>query len=468
MRDMNNAKTQQHWRSWVLPMVVGFLSAWLVVAFVSVPAAHSLTWPRLFSRSAWLMALAAGCALGMIWAICRVFREELGGPTASLRAYAWSAAIWLPLLTLVWNEHAVWLMLAPLPIAAILTHFFRRQHLAASACEQDEMPSLRVHELFDSLHQLRRTPPAHEAMLLAVLILGTIAAVAGGRDTTAISLMIVLTAVTVWCFTTLAPANVTVTGKVGTRGRRAAVLPCFLLTCLALTPFLRMGLGSSKVSSVVLAGVRQTMQPPRIQSIFLGYRGIVLLAPPMPKQKLVSITPRSIAAMSQTMRPTHPLVIAFDGAYRYFEVRPIPGAMGVRTQRGDPLKANVHSADQSPLTMEAVQPLANHVDAGCCSAMHVALTNADTRLGRVDVELILRNRLANGQTVERSLGRVPVASSLQSPISIYRPAVREDLRFSMKNASDMAFNEVVVKFHLAAQRNLSGAKMQLRQFELIP
>ncbi|MEZ2348144.1 hypothetical protein [Terriglobus sp. RCC_193] len=465
---MNNAKTQQHWRSWVLPMVVGFLSAWLVVAFVSVPAAHSLTWPRLFSRSAWLMALAAGCALCMIWGICRVFREELGGPTASLRAYAWSAAIWLPLLTLVWNEHAVWLMLAPLPIAAILTHFFRRQHLAASAWEQDDMPSLPVRELFDSLRKLRRTPPAREAMLLAALILGTIAAVAGGRDTTAISLMIVLTAATVWFFTTRAPANVGVTGHIGTRGRRAAVLPCFLLTCLALTPFLRMGLGSSRVSSVVLAGVRQTIQPPRIQSIFRGYRGIVLLAPPMPKQKLVNITPKTIAAMSQTMRPTQPLVIAFDGAYHYFEVRPVSGATGIRTQRGDPIKANVHSADQSPLTMEAVQPLVNRVDAACCSAMHVALTNADTRLGRVDVELILRNRLANGHTLERSLGRVPVVSSLQSPISIYRPAVREDLRFSMKNASDMAFNEVVVKFHLATQRNLSGAKMQLRQFELVP
>lgn len=449
-------------------MVVGFLSAWLVVAFVSVPAAHSLTWPRLFSRSAWLMALAAGCALAMIWGICRFFREELGGPTASLRAYAWSAAIWLPLLTLVWNEHAVWLMLAPLPIAAILTHFFRRQHLAVTAAEQDDAPFLLTHELFDSLHKLRRTPPAREAMLLAALILGTIMAVAGGRDTTAISLMILLTAATVWCFTTLAPVDARVTGKIGTHGRRAAVLPCFLLTCLALTPFLRLGLGSSKVSSVVLAGVRQTLQPPHIQSIFRGYRGIVLLAPPMPKQKLIDITPKSIAAMSQTMRPTHPLVIAFDGAYRYFEVHPMPGANGVRTQRGDPLKANVHSADQSPLTMEAVQPLANRVDAACCSAMHVALTNADTRLGRVDVELILRNRLANGHTVERSLGSAPVMSSLQSHISIYRPAVREDLRFSMKNANDMAFNEVVVKFHLAAQRNLAGAKMQLRHFELVP
>ena len=202
---MNNAKTQQNWRSWVLPMVVGFLSAWLVVAFVSVPAAHSLTWPRLFSRSAWLMALAAGCALAMIWGICHVFREELGSPTASLRAYAWSAAIWLPVLTLVWNEHAVWLMLAPLPIAAILTHFFRRQHLAVAEAEQDDALFLPTHELFDSLHKLRRTPPSREAMLLAALILGTIAAVAGERDTTAISLMIVLTAATVWSFTTLAP-----------------------------------------------------------------------------------------------------------------------------------------------------------------------------------------------------------------------------------------------------------------------
>jgi len=448
-------------------MVVGFLSAWLVVAFVSVPAAHSLTWPRLFSRSAWLMALAAGCALAMIWGICRVFREELGGPTASLRAYAWSAAIWLPLLTLVWNEHAVWLMLAPLPIAAILTHFFRRQHLAITAAEQDDAPFLPAQGLFDSLHKLQRTPPAREAILLAALILGTIVAIAAGRDTTAISLMIVLTATTVWCFTTLAPVDARVTGRIGTHGRRAAVLPCFLLTCLALTPFLRMGLGSSAVSSVVLAGMRQTLQPPQIQSIFRGYRGIVLLAPPMPKQ-MISITPKSITAISQTIRPMRPMVIAFDGAYRYFEVHPLPGATGIRTQRGDPLKANVHSADQLPLTMEAVQPLANRVDATCCSAMHVALTNADTRLGRVDVELILRNRLPNGHTVERSLGQVPVASSLQSPISIYRPVVHENLSFSMKNANDMAFNEIVVKFHLARQRNLSGAKMQIRQFELVP
>jgi hypothetical protein len=447
-------------------MAVGFLFASLVIALCVPPAAHSLTWRGLFSRSAQLLLLAACAALAAIWAVCRIWREELGPPSRSLRAYAWSAAIWLPLLLLLWHEHTVWMILAPLPVAGILTHFTRRQYLQDSEQNDDNEPYT-ARDLFTTATAIAQTalPIGVPAILMALLLQGLGMAVAAGNDALAESLLIVLTATVVWFFTTLPPSALTPRQqRRGACSRRAAVLPCFLMTCLALTPFLVLGMGSGRLNAVVMAGVA-SVKPPAIQAQH-AYAGIVLLAPPLPRQKLVPAPPRKLAS-STSFVPRRPLTIPFDGFYTYFEQYPLYKSTEIETLLGDPIKANVHSIDLSPLTMEAHQLLPNHLDASCCRAFTVSLTNADHRYGRIDVEAILENITRDGKKTTRSLGTVPIVSSEAQKISIYRAPIDETLRFPMAGKS-MAFNAITLRIKLSEHRNLAGAKVKIKDFTLVP
>jgi hypothetical protein len=441
------------------------------------------------------MLLAAVAAVGMLWAVARTFREQIAKPTSSLIAYAWSAAIWLPLLFVLWSEHAAWVLIAPVPVAAILTHFTRRQNLALSVVddEADFSPSLAVPArqiggtsflryrsalfatkanegraaLFASAAMPRPLPIGLPAVGLALLLQAACFTFAVDMPALSESFLIVLTAATVWLFTTVPPAVPGQTSPVGTRTRRAAVLPCFLLTCLALTPLLQAGLNAGVFSNAVMAGAMAVAPPQIKRSEQHAYAGIILMAPPTPKHKL--LTPEPASLTTNGFRPSRPLTIPFDGAYRYFEVYPMPGARGVHMQRGDPTKANVRSVGMSPLTMEAHQRLGNRINASCCRGIDVNITNADNRLGRIDIEMLLQDIAPRGATVTRSLGAVPIRSSLEQRISIDRAPVNETLHFHIAaNDSQLRFNNIILRFKLSAHRNLGGAKVRVKDFKLMP
>lgn len=147
----------------------------------------------------------------------------------------------------------------------------------------------------------------------------------------------------------------------------------------------------------------------------------------------------------------------------------MPGARGVHMQRGDPTKANVRSVGMSPLTMEAHQRLGNRINASCCRGIDVNITNADNRLGRIDIEMLLQDIAPRGATVTRSLGAVPIRSSLEQRISIDRAPVNETLHFHIAaNDSQLRFNNIILRFKLSAHRNLGGAKVRVKDFKLMP
>ncbi|AFL90282.1 hypothetical protein Terro_4075 [Terriglobus roseus DSM 18391] len=482
------------WQSWAIPMAAGFVFSSLVVLLAVPGPAHILSWRGLFSRSAGLMALAAAASLAMLWAVARTFRDQIAEPTASLRAYAWSAAIWLPLLFILWSEHAVWVILAPVPIAAILTHFTRRQCLAAEVAPvQDDMetgyPAATAQTGSVSLTRFRSaifsaagsgadalfaaaTAPRTmivglPAVVIALLLQAVAFTFAIGLPALSETLLILLTAATVWLFTTVAPQEPGSTSLAGTRGRRAAVLPCFLLTCLALTPLLQAGLNASAFSHAVMAGAR-AVTPPAIQrDPGHAYTGVVLLAPPMPRRKI--LTPAPVSLQTHSFRPARPLVIPFDGAYRYLALYPQRGAHELLTQRGDPVIANVHTTDNSPLTMEARQRLGGRIQASCCRGIDVDVVNGDDRFGRIDIEMLLEDVTPGGKTVTRSLGTAPVRSSLEKRISINRAPINETLHFDIAaNASQMQFNNILLRFKLSEHRNRAGAKVRIKDFRLTP
>ncbi|WP_419806778.1 hypothetical protein [Terriglobus sp.] len=451
----------ESWPEWLVPLAVGLIAATCVVALLVPPRPHTLSWPGVVSRSALLLVVAAAAAIAAVGLFHRAYREYFRRPGAALLACAWSSAIWIPLLLLVWSQHAIWVVLTPVPIAGLVASFAKRKQHAGF--EADALTVVSSNPIFEAAVQLNTLRFARIAVAIACL-LELCAFAAALRDLPlTCSLVILTTACVAWAFT---PTRTTGKPQSAAPVRaRITVLPCFLLTCLALTPFLRLGLGSSRLTSVVLAN--PLSGAPHLAAVpARTYARVVLLAPPLPKRKLL-VDPHK-TQFGGAVRLAHPLVIRFDGAYWYFQ-SPVPGAKyEVKVQRGDPTKGHIYANDFMPLQMEAHQSLGTRLNTSCCQSMSVVLVNADTRLGSILVEAKLRNLTDRG-TESVSLGVVPIRSSQVQQISTARPSIRETLRFPITGkAASFQFNEITLVFKLAREREMAGARVQVSSFTLQP
>jgi hypothetical protein len=195
------------------------------------------------------------------------------------------------------------------------------------------------------------------------------------------------------------------------------------------------------------------------------YIGIVLWPPPVKKQPLPPIPrPHSFA----TGGAAKPLIIPFDGQYWYFKapyIRPGPYA---HLARGKPTDVTVRSSDLAPLLMEAHQILDRSIDLACCSEIEVAITNADTRPGKISLGLILTDSTSSDKP-SRDLGSRPIASSEPVNIPLNREPVKEVLRFQIPRSSlAHRFNEITVVYMPAPERARGGAKVSIQSFTLNP
>jgi hypothetical protein len=195
------------------------------------------------------------------------------------------------------------------------------------------------------------------------------------------------------------------------------------------------------------------------------YVGIVLWPPPVKKETLPPLPhPHSLA----TGGAAKPLIIPFDGQYWYFKapsVRPGPHA---HIARGKPTDVTVRSSDLAPLLMEAHQNLDNPIDLACCLEIEVAITNADTRPGKISLGLILTDSTSFDKP-SRNLGSRPIVSSQATNIPLNREPAKEVLRFPIPRSSTThRFNEITVVYIPAQERARGGAKVSIQSFTLIP
>jgi hypothetical protein len=449
------------WQSWVVPLVAGFVLATSAVALLVPPAANSLTWRALAFHSAGLLALAATVVVVGVLGMHRLFKQHLGSrPSTAVLACAWSTAIWLPLMLLLQTEHALWLVAAPLPMTVIVTRFAKRRVLDDADAFEEEPDT--DDALFVSMARLRRGRMAGLALVGGVLLQGLIAAAAFKLYTWAESLFILLTAILVWGFS--AQTAVTPDGLRSERiWRRSSVLPCFLLTCLALTPFLRTALASVALRNVVLAGAVRGVTPPRV--IYNNaYTGAILTTLPQHKDRIEAPAP---VHASTTFSLRKPKEIPFDGVYWFYQWPDHQPGKDAPSKQGDPTVHFVSANNSSPLYMEAHQRLSNTLRTDCCSALRVNVKNMDNRIGVIGVEVILRDANSPGQST-RSLGTVPIRSSQLQKISLNRQPVEESLRFRMRGGTAFRFNQIDLIFHYGRDRNLASARVKVKGFVLEP
>ena len=235
----------------------------------------------------------------------------------------------------------------------------------------------------------------------------------------------------------------------------------FLLTIFFLLPPRQGGGGAADARDRALS--RDADGNPGQRGNGEGYAGIILLPPPVKKQKIVAPKPRaSLFAAGHS----EPLVIPFDGAYWYFKAPAKRPSARARVAQGKATEVNVRSSDRYPLLMEAHQSLGAPIDLECCREIEVALTNADTRPGTIAIGVILTDTTSPPRPHEL-LGMKTLPSSDLPEIPAGREAVEETMRFPIPRGLKRC-DEITVVFVPSRERERTGAKVSVRSFALLP
>jgi heme/copper-type cytochrome/quinol oxidase subunit 2 len=252
------------------------------------------------------------------------------------------------------------------------------------------------------------------------------------------------------------------------RGTRARIQMSAAATLLALMALLVWSVQAGRFSAGALAH-----KPPSNSNspITAGthpaadYVGVILLPPKVEKKEIVAPAPRTPAI---TLGLAKPVVIPFDGPYWFFKAPARRPARDAHVAHGKPTEVNVHSSDLDPLRMEAHQTLGSVVDLRCCSALDLRVLNADKRPGTIDLGILLTDNTAPGRP-SLYLGEQTLPSTTPLVIPRDRAPVEETLHFTIpREARSLRFNEITVLFHTAPFHARYAAKIEIRNFVLIP
>ena len=163
-----------------------------------------------------------------------------------------------------------------------------------------------------------------------------------------------------------------------------------------------------------------------------------------------------------------PVTIRFDGSYWYFQPR--GNGVGTRAHlaRGSPLTVDVRSTNHIPLIMEAHQSLAAAIPLACCREIQVAIENYDNAPGIIALGVLLTDSTSLGKPT-LYLDQQTVVSTEPSRFTVKSSPVPEALRFRVPNHSKIRqFDEITLIFFPDSERPYTGAKIAIKQFDLIP
>jgi hypothetical protein len=200
--------------------------------------------------------------------------------------------------------------------------------------------------------------------------------------------------------------------------------------------------------------VTKTVSPPE-ESTELGgdFPGVILLPELEPHSTLVVPVAPSVLAVALK----RPVGIRFTGEYWMFRppyTRP-PARSIIR--RGKPSQISFHTTDGAPMQMEARQKVDPPVNLTCCSAIRLAIADADRSAGGVSLELILMDR---DSFVDLSLGRAQAetGSSIEQTMNFPIP----------RGTSFRKFDEIKVVFHRDILLMDKSARIAIERFVLVP
>ena len=195
-----------------------------------------------------------------------------------------------------------------------------------------------------------------------------------------------------------------------------------------------------------------------------SFPGVILLPEVKPEQPVLIAPSTSWRNISPEVTVKKKLRIQFSGVYWMY--RP-PFDRPPRTshvQQGNPLKLSFRTTDHAPMSMEAYQKFDRPIEATCCSAIQIEISNADRYAGTIALELQLIDTQSTGQPM-LSLGSLTPTSR---PRTAALPA-SEILEFVVPSSVNFhRFDGIKVIFHRDSLRSENSARISIDRFLLLP
>jgi hypothetical protein len=438
------------------------LSVALLYCRVPEASPRTLPAPALLLLSIKYVSATVVAGLAVTWLYFRYSAAEPGPAFKSLARHLCIVWLFFPALVLMfWENSFVLLLLAPAVAATMALGLRKLLPDDPSAVAPAQPPESAL------FAELPPAPPGRGIAFTASLCIYGATYFALDRDAMTAGLFLTVTA---WLLTSRWASIATVADrekKPASPARRLAscALVAILATLIALLPWLR-------TSSRLVAGLPNAH--PSAHSPAKHDAGeqadayhAILLWPFPPRQKtnlppvpdLIAYHPGSNAA---------PLVIPFDGSYRYFQTPGLWLAAKAHVAHGSPLNVNIHSADWGPLFMEAHQQLDPPINLDCCREIQMEIRNGENRSGNIGLDMVLSDTTRPGRPAE-ILDAQPVLSSLPGRFLPKPTATDETLTFEIPPSTHLKqFNEITVVFTPAPDRSAIGARIAIRQFTLVP
>jgi hypothetical protein len=411
----------------------------------------------LLLQAARIVLTTAAIGVAAVWTLWYVVSDKPSSGAAWIARNLSVGWVFLPCFVLLYQARSVWMLVFAALVAVGFALSMRRLLPAPAEAIGREIPDSPL----PSLHGL---PPSDSPVLLAacvaVLLQAAIALTAVSMLKASVPLALAVFLLT-WRWS--AYETRAAGWWVGRYPPLRQISVAIVVTALVLVPYTigeKFGWGIHARMPVVSAAAI-----PRHATS--GYFGIVLYPPP---KKMEIIVPRMHEEAIAPGALTKPLVIPFEGPYWYYKEagqRPGPKA---HVAKGLPTDANVNvrSTDLDPLVMEAHQKISRPIDLAACGEIDVAVTNADTKPGEIDLALVLSDSTAKGRP-RQWVKSVPVLSSLTDPMPKDRRPVKEVLRFAVPAGAHLKrFDDLTLEFLLAPRHARTGAKVSVESFELIP
>jgi hypothetical protein len=198
---------------------------------------------------------------------------------------------------------------------------------------------------------------------------------------------------------------------------------------------------------------------------FFGYQRIILW--PVAEKKKVVAPVLSKTSLSG-FNTSKPLTIRFDGSYWYFQPRGRGPGTRAHVARGNPLTVDVRSVNFIPLVMEAHQSLAAAVPLACCREIQVTIENHDNAPGIISLGVLLTDSTSLGKPT-LYLDQQTVVSTEPGHFTVKSSPATEVLSFRVPGRPKIQqFDEITVIFFPDSERPNTGAKIAIKQFDLIP
>jgi hypothetical protein len=461
-------------RFFSLLVSAGLLNAMLAaVILCRLPNAHTPSVSSLMVRAIFYVITGAVAGVVGTWFYWRhpscPFRDSNALPFSLFALVCAAGWVWVPPVVLFFEQVSRGAVLVAMIGALVLGVGLRTttEFIFVPATSGQSWPEYRDQDLF--ANSLYRPPLDAHGYIIALGLYAAGAALLAHSNYTAAALLALTAFLFGWKITV--PRGTSQSARQASR--RAAmrlarvVIPAVLVTAWALLEGVahRNHLAEAAALPAAEADTSHDAANHNAKSYGPGGFESLILWPTPPKKQIIAPIPAVNPLLE--LGSKRPLVIRFDGDYRYVqEPNQSPGPHAHKSH-ASPLQVNIQSNNGIGVFMNAHQELATPIPVSRCREIQVEVENEDNRKGMIYLGLLLKDTSTHQDPFYT--GQQLITSTDPANFMIKFAPVAETLRFEIPAPSPIRkFDEITVVVLPDIEHQFYAPKIAIRQFELLP